>query len=197
MPSEWSNVRDGGDVSHSALALSRSESDTWFSAHLRCRLYAYRAALSEEWSESTVHPAFTYRPESPASAGQCGVSSAWLLHELPWLLRARSRYCVGDIVVGNQKLRFHCWIEIGNPTSAQRWVIDLTCDQYELLADRAFVCDRHNTLVDLDIEYKALVRLSAQELRSDPVWSRAQVLASGMTRWFERSGSATFRRFRR
>ena len=184
-------------MSRSALAVARSESDTWFSAHFRRRLYAYRVALAEEWSESTGHPGFTYRPDSPASAGQCGVSSAWLLHKLPWFLRARSRYCVGDIVVGDEILTFHCWIEIGDPHSPERWVIDLTCDQFELLANRAFVCDRHDTLLDLEIEYKALVRLSAQELRSDPVWSRAQVLASGMTRWFERSGSATFRRFRR
>jgi hypothetical protein len=170
-------------VSKSAVAVSRSETETWLAAHFRRRLYAYRAALSEEWSETTVHPAFTYHPDSPASAGQCGVSSAWLLHELPWLLRARSRYCVGDIIVADQTLQFHCWIEIGTPTSPHRWVVDLTCDQFELLADRAFVCDRHDTLVGLAIEYRALTRLSARDLRHDPVWGRAEVLAKGMARW--------------
>ncbi|MFI5692505.1 hypothetical protein ACIA58_11740 [Kribbella sp. NPDC051586] len=175
-------------MSNSALAvLPSSQPDTWFSARLRRRLYAYRAALSEEWSESTIHPDFVQGPGLPASTGQCGVSSAWLLHELPLLLRARSRYCVGDILVGNQTLQFHCWIEIGHPACPDRWVIDLTCDQYELLADRAFVCDRHSTLAALAIEYKALVHLSARELKHDPVWCRTQVLATGMSRWFSQA----------
>ncbi|WP_327634236.1 hypothetical protein OHB24_30150 [Kribbella sp. NBC_00482] len=117
------------------------------------------------------------------------MSSAWLLHELPWPLRVRSSYCFGDIIVANQTLQFHCWIEVGNPTSPHRWVIDLTCDQYELLADRAFVCDRHSTLVNLAIDYRALLRLSAQQLRHDPVWHRTQLLAKGMTRWFDRRPS--------
>ncbi|TDO45485.1 hypothetical protein EV651_1296 [Kribbella sp. VKM Ac-2571] len=90
---------------------------------------------------------------------------------------------MGDILLGNQTLQFHCWIEIGNPTSRDRWVIDLTCDQYELLSDRAFVCDRHSTLAELGIEYKALIRLSAREIRHDPVWHRTQLLAKGMTNW--------------
>jgi|tagenome__1003787_1003787.scaffolds.fasta_scaffold20953738_4 hypothetical protein len=177
----------GATVTQSALAFSGSEVESWFSARLRRRLYAYRLALAEEWSESTVHPAFTFRPNGPV--GQCGVSSAWLLHELPWLLRVRSRYCVGDIRVCDQTLQFHCWIELGNPTSARRWVIDLTCDQYELLSDRPFVCDRHGRLVDLAIEYRALLRLSAQELRHDPVWRRTEVLAAGMSRWFDHHAS--------
>lgn len=177
-------------MSQSALAVSRSEVESWFSARFRRRLHAYRAALAEEWSETTAHPAFTSGTDRPASAGQCGVSSAWLLHKLPWPLRARAMYCAGDIVVGDQTLPFHCWIEIGDPSSARRWVIDLTCDQFELLADRVFVCDRHNTLLDLAIEYKALIRLSAQELRYDPVWRRTQLLAKGMTRWFGPGSSA-------
>jgi hypothetical protein len=166
------------------LAASSAQSDTWFSAQLRRRLYAYRAALAEEWSESTIHPDFAPDPGLPASSGQCGVSSAWLLHALPWLLRARSRYCVGDIIVGNQTLQFHCWIEIGSPTSPDRWVVDLTCDQYELLSDRSVVCDRHSTLTALAIQYKALLRLTARELKHDPVWCRTEVLATGMSRWF-------------
>jgi hypothetical protein len=170
--------------------LPSSQPETWFSAHLCRRLYAYRAALAEEWSESTIHPDFVQGPGLPASAGQCGVSSAWLLHQLPLLLRARSRYCVGDILVGNQTLPFHCWIEIGNSMDPERWVVDLTCDQYELLSDRAFVCDRHSTLTALAIEYKALLHLSARELRHDPVWRRTQLLAKGMTSWFARNRPA-------
>jgi hypothetical protein len=112
------------------------------------------------------------------------VSSAWLLQELPWILRLRGRYCVGDIMVGGETLPFHCWIEIGPGTSPGRWVIDVTCDQFELLADRAFVCDRHSSLVERSIEYRAETRQSARELRADPVWDRAQVLADGMSRWF-------------
>jgi hypothetical protein len=167
-------------VSISALAVSCAPTDTWFSAHLRRRLHTYRAALTEAWSESTAHPDFGLRPDAPASAGQCGVSSAWLLGKLPWPLRACSRYCVGDVIADQQTLPFHCWIEVGHPASAQRVVVDLTCDQFEPLADRAVVCDRHRDLVDAAIDYRAAERLSARQLRYDPVWDRAQVLAEAM-----------------
>lgn len=152
----------------------------------RRRLHVYRAALSLEWSDSTVHPDFSARPDLPASAGQCGVSSAWLLLVLPWYLRVRARYCVGDIVVHGRTLEFHCWVEIGRASAPGRWVIDVTCDQFELLADRDFVCERHSSLVERSVEYRATSRQSARQLRSDPVWGRAQVLAQGMSRWFGR-----------
>jgi hypothetical protein len=97
-----------------------------------------------------------------------------------------SRYCVGDIVVDDQALEFHCWIEIGHQSSSRRWVVDLTGDQYEILADRAFVYDRHDKLVDLSIEYNAFTRLSVHDLRHDPVWRRTEVLARRMSRWFRR-----------
>lgn len=167
-----------------ALAAAGPESGPRFSTRFRRQLHAYRAALSLEWSDSTVHPDFKSDPDRPPSAGQCGATSAWLMHQLPWVLRIQARYCVGDIVVEDQTLPFHCWIEIGR--SPGRWVIDVTCDQFELLADRAFVCDRHCRLSTLSIEYNAVLRLSARQLRSDPVWGRAQVLAAGMARWFER-----------
>ena len=99
-----------------------------FSSRFRRHLHAYRAALSLEWSDSTVHPDFSERPDLPPSAGQCGVSSAWLIQELPWILRLRARYCVGDVVVDGEVLEFHCWIEIGRATAPGRWVIDVTCD---------------------------------------------------------------------
>ncbi|MGZ0146363.1 hypothetical protein ACXJJ3_04780 [Kribbella sp. WER1] len=151
----------------------------------RRRLHVYRAALSLEWSDSTVHPDFHARPDLPASAGQCGVSSAWLLlRALPWYLRIQARYCVGDVVVDGRTLEFHCWIEIGVPVWPGRWIVDVTCDQFELLADHDVVCDRHSSLVERSIEYRATSRQSARQLRSDPVWGRAQVLSQGMSRWF-------------
>ncbi|MEU8221914.1 hypothetical protein [Kribbella sp. NPDC048915] len=171
-------------MSQCALAVSGPQTGPWFSARFRRQLHAYRAALSLEWSDSTVHPDFMSDADRPASAGQCGATSAWLLHELPWILRVRARYCVGDIVVGEKTLPFHCWIEIGS--SAERWVVDVTCDQFESLADREFVCERHCRLSSLGIEYQAVLRLSARQLRSDPVWERAQLLAARMTRWFGR-----------
>ncbi|GAA1125564.1 hypothetical protein GCM10009630_24240 [Kribbella jejuensis] len=64
----------------------------------------------------------------------------------------------------------------------------MTCDQFEPLADHPFVCDRHSSLVERSIEYRASTRQSVRRLRSDPVWDRAQVLAAGMARWFA-SGS--------
>lgn len=170
-------------MSNAVLAFTCASSDTWFAAHLRRRLHAYRAALAEAWSESTVHPDFRFQLGGPASSGQCGVSSAWLLGKLPWPLRARSRYCVGDVVAHNQTFSFHCWIEVGHTKSAQRLVIDVTCDQFEPLADRAVVCDWHRDLVDAGIDYKAVDRLSAGQLKHDPVWDRAQMLAEAMPAW--------------
>lgn len=181
------HVGDGEVMTQCASGVSRTKADSWWSQRLRKRLYDYRVALSAEWSESTVHPAFSVGRGRPASAGQCGVSSAWLLHQLPLPLRSRARYCIGDIRVHSQTLPSHCWIEVGRAGSSGRWVVDLTCDQYELLSDRAFICDRHDRLADLEIEYRAMVRLSAGELRADPVWRRTQVLAKGMTRSFDRS----------
>lgn len=174
----------GTIVPHLALAPARPETGPLFSSRFRRHLHAYRAALSLEWSDSTVHPDFSERPDLPPSAGQCGVSSVWLIQELPWILRLRARYCVGDIVVDGEALEFHCWIEIGRATAPGRWVIDVTCDQFELLADHAFVCDRHSSLSERSIEYRSVRRHSTRQLRSDPVWARAQVLAEGMSRWF-------------
>lgn len=168
----------------SAQAAARPERGPCFSSRFRRRLHAYRAALSLEWSDSTVHPDFGSRPDRPASAGQCGVTSAWLLQELPWILRLRARYCFGDIVVHGKTLEFHCWIEIGRATTPGRWILDVTCDQFELLADHAFVCDRHSSLMERSIEYRASSRQSVRQLRSDPVWDRVQILAAGMSRWF-------------
>ena len=175
-------------MSQSALAVAHQERGPRFSTRFRRRLHAYRAALYLEWSDSTVHPDFSSRPDLPASAGQCGASSAWLLLELPWILRLRARYCVGDIVVDGAALEFHCWIEIGRAAAPDRWIIDVTCDQFELLADHAFVCDRHSSLLKRSIEYRAVKRQSARQLRSDPVWARSRVLAAGMSRWFANGG---------
>ncbi|GAA1125556.1 hypothetical protein GCM10009630_24230 [Kribbella jejuensis] len=86
-------------MQQSALAAARPERGPCFSNRFRRRLHAYRAALSLEWSDSTVHPDFSSRPDLPRSAGQCGVTSAWLLQELPLILRPRARFCFGDIVV--------------------------------------------------------------------------------------------------
>lgn len=157
------------------------------SARFRRQLYSYRAALPRGWSESTAHPDFLDRPDEPASAGQCGVSSAWLLHQLPLHLRLRARYCVGDIFVGDQELSFHCWIEIGRPSAPARWVIDLTCDQFAQFRNQPLICARHRTLARRSIDYRASVWLAERDLKLDPVWHRAQLLAAHMTVWFNRS----------
>ncbi|MEU4193874.1 hypothetical protein AB0E69_18385 [Kribbella sp. NPDC026611] len=120
----------------------------------------------------------------PDSVGQCGVSSAWLLHRLAWPARRNARYCFGDVLFsGSDEIAAsHCWIEIGRESSARRLVIDLTFVQFdqfsrfEKLRDRAVLCEYYEDLTERSIEYKAVSRRRFKELRSDAVWPRYQIL---------------------
>ncbi|WP_134117231.1 hypothetical protein [Kribbella kalugense] len=145
------------------------------------QLRRHRSVLLEAWSPETVYPGTDAMQltDQPASKGQCGVSSAWLLPRLSWLRRFRATYCVGYVVFegrdsGSDVL--HCWIEIGGTRSGRRLVIDLTCDQFDDLSDRDLVCEPYKTLVNQSIEYRAGSRMRFNDLRHDPVWHRYERL---------------------
>jgi hypothetical protein len=149
------------------------------------QLRQHRDALVDAWSLETVYPGTdsTQLADRPASIGQCGVSSAWLLPRLSWLRRFRATYCVGYVVFdgrdsGSEAL--HCWIEIGGARSGRRLVIDLTCDQFKDLSHQELVCEPHKSLVNQSIEYRADNRMRFKDLREDPVWRRYEVLEAAI-----------------
>lgn len=130
-----------------------------------------------------MYPGFraTKTAERPASHGQCGVTSAWLLARLgePW--RAAARYCVGDVLFGGANgerdvEKYHCWVEIGDESSAQRLVIDLTCDQFRAMKGVSVLVEDLDNLMHLSIEYQASTWWRFDELRGDSVWARLKVL---------------------
>ncbi|WP_410787343.1 hypothetical protein [Kribbella sp. C-35] len=150
---------------------------TW---RLTQRVRKHRSALTRAWSPDTIYPGSESRPRdnTPASFGQCGVSSAWLIRQLSWLRRRQAEYCVGYVLFGGGRGRseLHCWVEIGDATSTKRLVIDLTADQFEHLSSKQVLCAPHERLVDQLIEYKADYRMRFGMLREDDVWERYQAL---------------------
>lgn len=160
---------------------------SWSSADVRLlkeQLTKYREVLASNWSDDTIYPSFraTKGPDQPASHGQCGVTSAWVLRKLSraW---PQAQYCVGDVLFGEGErdvAEFHCWVEIGHASSTERLVIDLTCDQFEALRDFEVLCEDHGSLMDRSIEYKASSRRRFKELREDSVWGRLKVLKRAM-----------------
>lgn len=157
---------------------------SWSSAEVRlleAQLTKDREVLASHWTDATIYPSFkaTRTPDQPASHGQCGVSSAWVLRRLgrPW--RSAAYYCVGDVLFSEGEpdvAKFHCWVEIGDESSTKRLVIDLTCDQFQALRDVSVLIEDHGTLMDRSIEYKASSRRRFKELRRDSVWARFKVL---------------------
>jgi len=145
-------------------------------------LLGYRQRLAEVWSEETIHPSYLDEQpaDRPASRGQCGVSSAWILWKLGERYRSMTgaTYCYGDVFDGGtgETFEFHCWIEFGGEGSAQRLVADVTSDQFKVLHDTPVLLERHDQLMDRSIEYRADSRRSFDELREDHVWSRFEAL---------------------
>ena len=143
-------------------------------------LLGYRQQLAAVWSDATIHP--SYLDESsvgqPISRGQCGVSSAWILWKLGERFRSMTEatYCYGDVFDGGtgEKFEFHCWLEFGR--SAERLVVDVTCDQFKVLHDTPVLFERHDRLMDRLIEYRADSRRSFDELSEDHVWERFETL---------------------
>lgn len=142
-------------------------------------LYKYRAVLSKAWSSGTIHPNFAFAriDGKPASRGQCGVTSAWLLHKLrQWQPEIRATYCYGDIVSLDQTFGDHCWVEIKGAASPERWVIDLTCDQFDVFKGEAVRCESYASLRRRSIEYQVISQLSYADLKRDLVWKRFKKL---------------------
>lgn len=174
---------NGGDPAPSAEgardAATRPQIRYWRVRRLMKQLDEYRLVLAPAWSINTVHPWYPVTPDKPASHGQCGVSSAWLMRRLSWSWRIRARYCHGDILFDNGesgKADFHCWIEIGRSSSSRRLIVDVTCDQFEVFRNILVLCERHGGLVRRSIEYKATTRMRLKELEGDDVWSRLRCL---------------------
>lgn len=137
-----------------------------------------------------MHPSFkaARSPARPASVGQCGASSAWLLRRLNRSRRLQVSYCFGDVFFGGDEAdvaRFHCWVEIGAESSSDRLVVDLTFDQFDQFAmfkDRQVLCEPYRALAAWSIEYRAVSRRSLKELRDDSVWNRLEVLDQATSR---------------
>jgi hypothetical protein len=158
-----------------------------FSRRLNKQLIKHRQILTQAWSPATIYPhlEMPLRPDASVSTGQCGVSSAWLLRRMSWSLRFRASYCIGDVLFGEDEhddAKFHCWVEIGNASSARRLVIDLTCDQFEKFRNTPVLCEPYLNLVDQSIQYKAASRMRFKDLRKDSVWDRFKVLDEATSR---------------
>ncbi|TCO23221.1 hypothetical protein EV652_10944 [Kribbella steppae] len=142
-------------------------------------LHTYRTLLSKAWSPRTIHPdfAFTRIDGKPVSRGQCGVTSAWLLHKLrQWQPEIEATYCYGEVVSLDETLADHCWVEIKGSSSPECWVVDLTCDQFDVFKGEAVRCESHDSLKRRSIEYKAISQLSYGDLKRDLVWKRFKKL---------------------
>jgi hypothetical protein len=167
----------------------------WSSAEvqfLREQLTKHREVLVGHWTDDTIYPGsrVTKTPDQPASHGQCGVSSAWLLRRLGRSWRSDAYYCVGDVLFGDGEpdvAEFHCWVEIGDESSAERLVVDLTCDQFEALGDVSVLCEERGSLMDRSIRYEASSRRRFKELRDDSVWGRYKVLDQAISRTWLKS----------
>lgn len=167
------------DIPSVSFPSSHSESAAWFD-----KLRYYRKRLQDAWSDQTIHESFRSAPgeQAPASRGQCGVSSAWLVEKLRVVDRSLElSYCYGDVlstVYDEPVLLRHCWVEVGAKNDPGRLVIDLTGDQVESLRDYPVLCRPHDELIrELGIDYQANhVRLDPDELRNDLVQHRLVIL---------------------
>jgi len=154
---------------------------------LEKQLTKRRKVLARHWTDDTIYPSFkaTKTADQPASHGQCGVSSAWVLNWLSESWRSAAYYCVGDVQFSADErdvAKFHCWVEIGDESSTRRLVIDLTCDQFQAFRGVSVLIREHGSLMGRSIEYKASSRRRFEELHGDSVWARFEILEDAM-RW--------------
>jgi hypothetical protein len=141
---------------------------------IRGRLPAYRASLEKVWSRKTIHPAYIkeYRPMS--SLGQCGVSSAWLVHKFWSDFEVAADYCYGSLFGKPATIPSHCWIEL--EVAGIKNIIDLTADQADGLYE-SVLFELESTLRENEIRYECRTRTSLGELQYDPVWPRLRTLS--------------------
>lgn len=148
-----------------------------------------RKRLLDAWNDETIHPSYltTRSPAAARSTGQCGVTSAWLIGDLgkqyPHL---ELTYCYGGVWSVESEvevLPWHCWAEVGNADDSARYVLDLTGDQLDILADHPVLCAPHDVVRDqLGLDYRVAPdkRMDAEALANDPVNARLQVLSRRM-----------------
>ena len=141
---------------------------------VRCKLADYRSLLEKAWSRTTIHPAYAkgYRPASPF--GQCGVSSAWLVHQLNSELGISADYCYGSLRGTSDSIASHCWVELQFAEIST--VIDLTSDQASAFCEPV-VFEHESDLRQNGIFYESYVRMTLDELKYDSVWQRFSELA--------------------
>ena len=103
------------------------------------QLRRYRKLLEAAWSRTTIHSSYlANQPVGPASRGQCGVSSVWLIQELRRNFKVEATYCYGDLIFttgSSAPVSHHCWVEIGPENDPNRIIIDLTFDEADQLDD--------------------------------------------------------------
>jgi hypothetical protein len=146
----------------------------------------YRDLVSEAWGPATIHRRFTEQAAQggPASLGQCGVTSAWLIVVLAEVHGVRANYCYGDVLSfpdPARSLRDHCWLEVAESGDSGRTIIDLTCDQSQTFSGVSVLCSSFGAICDeYGVAYTPKARLTIDELDKDEVQPRLRNLVKAV-----------------
>lgn len=150
---------------------------------LMLHLGTYRTLLEGGWSQATIHPRYEFGTSPAPSVGQCGVSSAWLTIELQRRFGWDSEYCFGDVVTRpdpSDGLEHHCWVEIVDASTAERWVVDVTCDQIQRFRGHPILLREHSELRACDVDYVSSSRIVASQVRRSAIGHRLDALESAL-----------------
>lgn len=146
---------------------------------LRPKLEEFRSRLEESWRPWTAYPGserdFPWRQGDPT--GQCGVSSAWLAKELKTNFSLNTTFCRGSLRFASDSIQDvpdHCWLEV-SVNRGEKFILDLTCDQAQGFS-RRIVLDPALRLEKSGIFYCPIERTSCDELETNGVWERLQLL---------------------
>jgi hypothetical protein len=92
---------------------------------IRPLLAGYRTAVQQAWTVATAQDGYDAAPGSPV--GQCGVTSAWLQHQLNTDHGIATDYFEGSVWLESKRLTDdYCWLQVDDI------ILDLTADQYGL-----------------------------------------------------------------
>lgn len=173
------SIRDYSSRSFGGGRLPQIDSNSWLAL-----LLGYRKLLESAWSADTIHPSYLASvPSYSDPRGQCGVSSVWLARQLRKDFGVEATYCYGDLNfsdLSREAVHHHCWIEIGDSTDASRIVVDLTCDQADSV-EKPVLSAEHDSLIKQGMHYLAKSRLSLDELPTDRVCYRFNILDDAVT----------------
>lgn len=184
-----SAVRDdhsGADLRRRASVCSTrfpnpARADANVESSIRAVLPWYRSVLEGAWTVHTAHPAYREQVGAGDPTGQCGVSSAWLVHQLCADFGLQAMYCYGSLTIGDPvdvTIARHCWVELN--CAAKTFVIDVTADQATGFDERIVCGPKERLLSSQRLSYDARVRKSQQELVDDDVWPRLVALTDGI-----------------